>query len=252
MTDVPRHISGGLSGDAGSARSTPIDPVRHTLWWLATWLAASIAGSTVLLSLFRVAPGDGVPLATPLGIVGASLVVLWAVQMAGMLLASRRLGSGDPVVDYGLRVEPVDVAGVPVGVATQLLLVPLVYLPLRAVDGDTFSDERLEDTASDLVGQAQGGLLVLLVFLVVVGAPVVEEVFYRGMLQRPLLGRFGPFVAVPIVAVVFASIHFRPVEFAGLAVAGLVFGACAARTGRIGMAVAAHVGFNATGVIAVL
>lgn len=243
MTDAPR---------SATSPSASIDPARHTVWWLATWLGASVAGSIVLVALYRVTPGDGVALATPLGVVAASLAALWTVQMLGMVLASRSIGSGDPVADYGLRARPIDLLGVPLGVAAQLVLVPLLYLPLRALDGDTFSDERLEDTARDLVAQADGAVIVLLIGLVVIGAPVVEEIFYRGMLQRPLLVKFGPWIAVPVVSLVFGAIHLRPVEFVGLAAAGAVFGTCAALTDRVGMAIAAHVAFNATGVVAVL
>ena len=95
-------------------------------------------------------------------------------------------------------------------------------------------------------------MIVLLVALVVIGAPLVEEVLYRGLLQRPALERFPHWLVIIVVAAVFALFHFRPIEFPGLFVAGLVFGVCAARTGRLGMAVAAHVAFNATGVALVL
>lgn len=231
------------------------DPSRPSaaplaMWWLVTWFVAAIAGSIVLTSLHR--PGDGVALGPPIGVLGASLVALWAVQLTGTALASRRFGTGDPLADFGLTARPVDLIGVPIGVAAQFVLVPLVYVPLRALDGDLFSDERLDDTASDLVARADGAQIWLLFALVVIGAPIVEEIFYRGMLQRPLLGRAPSWMVVVGVAAVFAAIHMRPVELPGLFVIGLVLGALAAWSGRIGPAVAAHVGFNAAGLLAVL
>ena len=95
--------------------------------------------------------------------------------------------------------------------------------------------------------RADGGLIVVLFLLVVIGAPFVEEVVYRGLLQRPLLDRLPALPVILGVAALFAVIHFRPVEYPGVFVPGLVFGVCAWRTGRLGMAVAAHVAFNATG-----
>ena len=127
------------------------------------------------------------------------------------------------------------------------MLIPAIYIPLRAVWPDVFDDDALTETAKDLVDRADGGLIVVLFVLVVVGAPFVEEVVYRGLLQRPLLDRLPAVPVVIGVAAVFALIHFRPVEYPGLFAAGLVFGVCAWRTGRIGMAIAAHVAFNATG-----
>ena len=92
----------------------------------------------------------------------------------------------------------------------------------------------------------------LLVVLVVVGAPLVEELFYRGLLQGPLVARYNPVVVVTGVAAVFAFIHFRPVEYPGLFAFGLVLGVCALRTGRLGMPIVAHVGFNAAGLAVAL
>ena len=57
---------------------------------------------------------------------------------------------------------------------------PLVYVPLRAWWPETFSDDRLEETARDLVDRADGAAVVVLVLVVVVGAPIVEELVYRG------------------------------------------------------------------------
>ena len=48
-------------------------------------------------------------------------------------------------------------------------------------------------------------------------------------------------------AAFFAAIHFAPVEFPGLFAFGIVLGLCFQRTGRIGMPIAAHIGFNAMG-----
>ena len=47
----------------------------------------------------------------------------------------------------------------------------------------------------------------------------------------------------------FALVHFRPIEYPGLFVFGLILGACALRTGRLGMPILAHVAFNATGLV---
>ena len=231
----------GRAGLPERGRDRAIQPSNGAVAFLLTWMAAAFVSSLVVM----VGGGTEDPLSIPL--LAASLVVGWAVLLTGTWLTSRVLGSGDAVADFGLTARPFDLVGVPLGIAGQLLLVPAVYAPLRALWPDTFDEQALTETAEDLVERADGALLVLLAGLVVVGAPLVEEVVYRGLLQRPLLGQFSPWFVVPSVALVFALIHFRPVEYPGLFVAGLVFGICAWRTGRIGMAIAAHVGFNATG-----
>lgn len=185
-------------------------------------------------------------------VLAASLVLGWITFLVGATLTSRSHGSGDVVADLAISARPIDAIGIPIGIAAQVALVPLVYVPLRAIWPDTFDEQALTETAQDLVDRADGGFLVLLVVLIVLGAPVVEEIVYRGLLQRPLLGRLRAPAALVITAAVFALIHFRPVEYPGLFAAGLVFGLCAWRTGRLGMAIAAHVGFNLTGIVLAL
>jgi membrane protease YdiL (CAAX protease family) len=93
--------------------------------------------------------------------------------------------------------------------------------------------------------------LVVLVAVVAVGAPVVEEIIYRGMIQQALQSRLDDVLAVVLSALFFALIHLQPVEIPGLFVFGLVAGACFMRTGRLGMSIMVHVAFNATGLLLV-
>lgn len=230
-------------------------------WWIGTWVVGVLAGS-LALGVYH-APsrpddpvGVGDVIAAPIGVLGLSLLGLWSAYLAGMWLASQRVGTGNFVNDYGVRFAPIDLIGIPIGVAGQLVLVWLIYTPLQALWPDTFDSDRLDDTARDLVDRADGATLVLLIGLVAVGAPIVEELFFRGMLQRPLLAAartdLHRWVVVVGVAVIFGAIHFRPVEFPGLFAIGLVFGLCAWRTNRLGMAILAHVAFNATGLLSVM
>lgn len=223
-----------------------MDVTRAPIWFLGGWLTGSLLGG---LALTAIAGDDGVDEA-PIGALAVSLLVLWGFELAACALASQRDGTGDFAADLGLTARPIDLIGLPIGAVAQLALIPAVYAPLRAIWPDTFTTEALEENARDLVDRADGGLIVLLFVLVVIGAPLVEEILYRGLLQRPALDRFPRWAVVIGVAAIFAVIHFRPVEYPGLFAAGLVFGVCAAVTGRLGMAITAHVGFNAVGVLA--
>jgi uncharacterized protein len=91
--------------------------------------------------------------------------------------------------------------------------------------------------------------MVLLVLMVCVGAPIVEEIVYRGLLQRSFSARTSQVVAWLIVAAWFALIHFRPIEYPGLFAFALVTGACLMLTDRLGMSWATHIGFNVTGLL---
>lgn len=216
-----------------------------------TWLAALLVGQLLLAGLVFVAfgvEGDDYTIAE----LGIATLAGWLAFVAAVAWASIRFGSGDLVRDYAIRFAPADLIGVVVGVAGQLLLVPALYLPLRELWPSTFSKANLDDRAQDLADKAGGFDTVLLALIVVVGAPLVEEVVYRGLLQRSVVPALGRGVGVVIVAAVFSLIHLTPVEYPGLFLAGLLFGACFAVTGRLGTAIVAHAAFNATALVLVL
>ncbi len=126
----------------------------------------------------------------------------------------------------------------------QIVAVPLLYVPLTRFISDL--SERLEAPARELADQAtRGPGLVILGVLVVVGAPIVEELFYRGLLLRSVERRFGSRVAIGASALVFASAHFELLQFPALLALGVVLGVLAVRYGRLGPAIFAHAGFNA-------
>jgi membrane protease YdiL (CAAX protease family) len=156
------------------------------------------------------------------------------------------------IADYGISMRWIDLAGLAIGAVAQLVLIRVVYLPLEALWPDTFTDDRLTENAQDLVDRAGGASTLVLFAVVVVGAPLVEELFYRGLLQRSLAARFNEGLVLVAVAAVFAGVHFRPVEFPGLFVFGLVLGWAALRTRRLGPAITIHIGFNLTGLLLVL
>ncbi len=218
---------------------------------LLTWLAAWLLGQVVALVVYSAGGYEDLD-DVPIWVLFVSQLLIWGIFIAGMVLASKREGTGQFRADYQVRARAVDLLGVPIGILTQLVLVPLVYLPLETLWQDVFTEERLTENAKDLVDRASGGSMVLLVVMVCVGAPLVEELVYRGLLQGSFAARVNHVPALLAASALFALVHFRPVEYPGLFVIGLVCGACALVTGRLGMAIACHIGFNVTGLLLAL
>ena len=219
------------------------------LGYLAAWVVGNLAAGTVLAA----SGSDSVAEAGPGWLAGIS-VAQWLPMLAALWMLGRRSGVGKLSADYGLSFRPIDGIGLPIGVAAQLLLVPLLYVPLRSMWPDAFTTEEVEERARNLWDNASGAGTVILVVIVVIGAPLVEELIYRGLLQGALgrrVSKWGGWLAVVLVAALFALVHFAPVEYPGLFLVGLVFGACALRTGRLGMSVVTHAAFNATGLVLV-
>ena len=218
---------------------------------VATWVGAFVVGqlaSALIIGASGADDLDNVPIPT----LFAGVAATWIAYLVGMWAASRRSGTGDFIEDYRVRFATIDLLGLPIGVLTQLVLVPLLYLPLSELWPDTFSDERLSENAEKLVDRASGASMVLLVLMVCLFAPVVEELVFRGLLQGSLAARFDQVVALVVTAAWFAVIHFRPVEYPGLFLFGLVAGAGLMFTGRLGLPILAHLAFNVTGLLLAL
>jgi len=221
--------------------------------WQLGWLVGNIA-SGLVIAASGYGGSDADP---PVWAVALGSLVLWAPQIVVLVVVARQFGTAQQrhepntwqltgADDYGARIAPIDLVGIPIGVLTQLVLLRVVYWPLQNLWPGTFSSGNLEENARALWDSARGGWVVVLVATVVVGAPVVEEFVYRGLLQGAVRRRCAEWVGVVGVAALFAAIHFRPVELPGLFVFGAVVGTTVALTGRIGMAILAHMAFNAT------
>jgi uncharacterized protein len=136
--------------------------------------------------------------------------------------------------------------GVPIGVGLQLVFVPALYWLLGVLGLDA-SD--LDKPAQELSQKARGGVgVVLLVVLVVLGAPIIEELFFRGLVLRSFQAGHRDGLALIGSAVMFAMAHFQVLQFPGLLLFGLVAGYAAQRTQRLGLCMAIHLGFNLTAV----
>jgi membrane protease YdiL (CAAX protease family) len=210
--------------------------------WVASYLVAVALGGAVI-SLSGYANAD----VLPTWVVALSSLTLWLPQLAMLFFVSRRFGSGSWVRDYGWSFSVRDLWGIPLGLASQFILVNVVMLPLRLLFPDRFNVEDVERRARELTELATGWWFLLLALLVVVGAPIVEELVYRGLIQGGLSPRLGVVRAVVFTAVWFTLVHLHPVEFPGLFAFALVLGWCYARTGSLGLAVVTHIAFNAAG-----
>ncbi|MFZ1489532.1 MAG: CPBP family intramembrane glutamic endopeptidase [Ilumatobacteraceae bacterium] len=212
--------------------------------WLACYVVALPAQAVVIaLSGY----GDADPDSWPIWVTVASVACLWVPFLVALVVMSQRFGTARFADDYRLRMRPADLAGVPIGVLSQLALVPLVYWPLESWFPDTFSSEKVEERARELWDRADGVWLVVLVLMVALGAPIIEELVYRGMILQALQARVLDVVAVVIGAAWFAAIHLRPVELPGLFAFAVVLGLCFQRTGRLAMPILAHIAFNVVG-----
>jgi membrane protease YdiL (CAAX protease family) len=215
--------------------------------WVLVYVGASFA-SLVVLAVSGQESGQDIPM----WVLAMNVVAMWSVYL---YFLPRFLPFTDTPIrqDFLSWFSVRDVLwGIPLGVGSQLILMNLVNWPLAQLFPEQFSPERISERAEDIASMAPGWWAVLLVLVVVVGAPVVEEIVYRGSLQTRLMQGFGISVGIFLTALLFALIHLAPVEIPGLFVFALVLGIARHKTGTLGLPIVTHLAFNATGLSLVL
>ncbi len=241
MSDLPLSGSGEVD-PLGAGEPTPMWGLGEVAVGILSSLVLSTFVGALILGVAGWKTSDDIP------VWGMALlqIPLWGGYLGAVIVAGRRFGNG-VVADFGVRQRWFDLPiGLVIGIVTQLIVLPVIYLPILWALG-TDQDE-LSRPARELADRADSTVgWILFALIVGVGAPVVEELFYRGLFLRSLRKKgIGPVLCVVISAAVFAAIHFQPLQFPGLMVFGLVAGTLVARTGRLGPAVWAHIGFNST------
>lgn len=218
-------------------------------YWFGAFVLGNLASLFVLMVVWRPADESDT---FPVWVTALSAAAMWLVFAAFLRMLSRGIGSGSMRHDFGLAFRFSDVlVGIPVGVLSQFVLVNLVNLPLVRLFPDRFSAEEIEKRAQELSDSAPGAWFVVLVLMVVVFAPLIEELVYRGLVQQGLANSIPAGRAWVGAAALFAGIHLVPIEFPGLFAFALVLGWCYRRTGRLGLGIVAHMAFNASGLLVV-
>lgn len=251
-----------MAAPASVSADAPVTP----RWGLgdaaAGWVLAFVGGSILgglIIAAFGYAGKTQAEL--PIWLLALSFPPLWLGFVGTPVWAAQRKGNGW-IRDFKVRFRPVDVpVGIAAGIAAQFVG-GLLSVPVLVWRHKTAHD--LSKPARDLANNAHGApAIVLFAVVVAVGAPLAEELFFRGLLLRALeksfagsavdtVQRYGVGLSVAITAVVFALTHFEALQFVGLLVAGATFSLLAVKADRLGPAVFAHMAFNGTAVVQLL
>lgn len=167
----------------------------------------------------------------------------WIVLAGWPIVATRFKGNG-PKLDLGLSAQRTHLRlGFVAGLAS------LVTASLMAIVVTRFTGP-ISSNAGDVGLNQTGIVLVLFVVMAMFGAPIVEEIAFRGMLYGALAkAHVNEHLVVVITALVFALFHFEPKRFLILFVIGIILGEVRRRTGSTSAAIVAHVVNNAPAAI---
>lgn len=222
-------------------------------WGLLVYLAASIVVGLIVAGVIAATDPDTNLDEIEFGPVAISVFVL-ANAMAFLGVpwwASRRKGLASLAADFGLRAKAVDPAiGFGLGIA-GLIAAGLVG---TAIDELLGADEATSNIPVDDLSGAGN----FVVFLLAVGVvtPIIEEVFFRGLVYRSFLKRgAGTWSAITFTTLIFVAPHLTAVTewpgvlslFASIAVLGATFNlACHLTGNRLAAPIVAHMVINCT------
>ena len=225
------------------------EELRWGLGDVAIGIFASLFLSVLIGGTIMALAGWGSSADTPIWGLALLQIPLWAGYLGAVVFAGSK-GRG-VISDFGLRMRAFDAPlGLALGIFCQLLVLPLLYAPIFFLTG---TDKEALSRPAEQLAEGTDGTFSWLLFALLVGilAPVVEELFYRGLLLKALEKRRMPvWAAVLVSSIIFAGMHMQTLQFPGLLLVGLVAGTLAAITGRLGPSIWLHIGFNMTTVVA--
>jgi uncharacterized protein len=229
--------------------------IGDVLIGMAAWLAASFlfALPGVLVALSELPEGASPEDIRISGLWSVfALVGSWAALLVVLLYASRRKGFGTFARDFGFRFRWIDpLIGFGAGFATLIVTGTIGQIVADWVDEDPAGNAE-----AIFAGQEANTVgLVALALAAAIGAPIVEELFFRGLALRAIERRYGGVVGVIGSTVLFTLPHFQggtPASIATLfGIIGsyaVVFALLARFFGRLGPSIFAHMTVNGIGV----
>ncbi len=169
---------------------------------------------------------------------------LWCALGGTCVVASRRFGTGSLGTDFGWRLRVADLAYGPLAAVACVLAAGII--------GGAFQGTRFAGSNTEIITGQKGNTVGVAVVTVIaaLGAPVFEELFFRGFLRTSLASRLGV-AAVWAQALLFGLAHYQfglglgnvsvVTATAGI---GVVLGYTAHLTRRLGAGSIAHGLFN--------
>ena len=211
---------------------SPRWPVWGPFVAIALGLAVSITIVSVIAAVIRSAGGevrDDDPWFTVFTTLAVDLCVV------GATLAVARATARPAPWQFGLRRAPL---GFAVGMAFIAAISVVVFSAVYSSVVDTENKQRI---VQDLGANTSTTLLVIGAVVVIVIAPLCEELFFRGFLFRVLRQRMGFWLAAGVDGVLFGLVHGSIAILPILAVLAIALCWVYERTGSIFPCIALHV-----------
>lgn len=239
----PRHIVGGLLG-AALMPLLAVLPAAYIALSADPDLSQDPLALTTEVTRLISQTGPGL---------AAAMLLTWLGLSLPVLLAGRRDPRGIAgMVGWGFSWRTdLKIAVVFAVVLRSVEQLVGLLLTRLGVDTDALGN-------SDMLTAAGHGWLVVLGLGAAVGAPVTEELFFRGLVLQVAARKFGPVLGVVASSMLFGLMHAQATAAAtaytvtSTAVVGAGLALLVLRTGRLGTSIVSHAVFNASAVLLML
>ena len=221
------------------------DPERPVPRWgmpdivlgLLVWFVATIAFIIPVLLVT-----DDKAVVNIVGLVGS-----WAGMVGYLVLVARWKGQGSVIKDFGLRFRWFDPL---LGIVAGFVTVIVVALVVTGV-ANLFGAPPGENADTVFQDKSNLTLVIITALMASIGAPLVEELFFRGLVLRSIEKRLGPIVGVIGSATIFGLLHYPGGNtgsavslVVGIGVMGTVFALLTRWQGRLGPSIFTHMTIN--------
>lgn len=245
MTEVPQGAPEYSGAPWAFRRAKSQGTSLVTPWWgmgdaVGAFIGAGVLSvlTSIILVTSNVDPVHGWGLLISTG-------TPWLLLAGWPIFAATRKGNGARI-DFGILGTK---AHLRLGLIAGLIAISLgglVGIIQQRVTGP------ISSVAGDLALNQKGAVLIIFLLMIMFGAPIVEEIAFRGLLFSSLVkAQLSGVLSVFLSAAIFSLFHFEPSRVIILFVIGLVLGEVRRRTGSTLAAIAAHFVVNAPAAIAI-
>jgi membrane protease YdiL (CAAX protease family) len=178
----------------------------------------------------------------------ASLIGSWIGMVGWLWFISRRKGQGSFKLDFGFRFKLYDPV---LGIATGFVTLIIAGIVSQIV-AQLFTTTPGENSSRIFADQSSAFVVIATAVLAAVGAPIVEELFFRGLTQRAIDRRLGTIPGVILSALLFGLLHWQAADHIGqtislvsaIVVYGVMFAIVDRWQHRLGPSIFAHMTIN--------
>lgn len=184
----------------------------------------------------------------------SSLVLSWCGLLIPVWWAATRKGDGDwrALLKWQVNWR----RDIPLALAFMVVLrsaeaIVGWLLELLGVDTSALGNGAMLSTVS-------GGWLIAMLLGASIGAPIVEEIFFRGLFLSVAIRNWGRWFGVIVTSATFGLMHAQATVESSLytvsstAIIGLCLALLVLRTNRLGTSILSHIAFNTSGVVLML